>query len=487
MGSFYKHHKSIKAKFNKLIVEYKKLFFYGSAVDEWLPEIVIMPFITLPWKCDPTWYRVIAPPGSGKTQHFNMLKGYKHAYIVDEITSKAFISGYRIEGGGDMSMMPQINNKVLVICDESTMMEQRPEERSQVQSLLRRAYDGNLAKKFGNKEDMQEYDCSFNILVGSTPAIDRYFLYNQALGERYINYRAQISDRRALTKKAFNNLFVEDFQKHCNIVAKKTQKFIDEIPDTTLNDITIEDKHIELFINCADFIALLRTHVNRDKSGRDVTTLPQPESAGRLVKQMTQTAIANAILHGNMIVTDDNVERAIYLGIGSVMALTSFLLYHIKDLISIGGGPNMSWFTTGEMVAKTGIGRGTLGTVIEDMAIHRILTCREGRRRGSRVYEYQLTESALNVIESTKLFKNYSPPCKEIIAIKRADRSNLERVKKIAKSKNRKLKRVCTAKPYNTKSKLVQQDQLDQNMRKPTVKRRGKQKQGLKKLKKPIS
>ncbi|KKK91527.1 hypothetical protein LCGC14_2712050, partial [marine sediment metagenome] len=151
----------------------------------WLPEIMLYPFVSLDWKNIPTWYRIIAPPGSGKTAHLSLIADFYLSYTLDEFTPKSFISGFRGPGGQDMSTLPQLNGKVLVILDESIMMEQRQEDRNAVQSLLRKAYDGVVSKSFGNIKDKVEHKAYFNIIAAATPQIDRYFLYNQALGERF--------------------------------------------------------------------------------------------------------------------------------------------------------------------------------------------------------------------------------------------------------------------------------------------------------------
>ena len=56
---------------------YSKLYYYGSVVDKWLPEITFLPFVSLPWKLNPTWYRVIGPSGGGKSTHFKAIERYE--------------------------------------------------------------------------------------------------------------------------------------------------------------------------------------------------------------------------------------------------------------------------------------------------------------------------------------------------------------------------------------------------------------------------
>lgn len=412
----------IRVNYNKIIEAYKEIFFYGCKVDEWLPEITLMPYLTLQWKLDPTWFRIIAPPGSGKSAHLGILDDYDKTYQVDEFTPKSFVSGFRGNAGEDPSKLQDFDGKVVTISDESTLMEQRQEDRNAVQSILRRAFDGKVTKTFGNIREAQTYKSRFNMLVGSTPTIDRYFLYNQALGERYINYRLQVPNREELAVRAYENQF-NDFADKIGALKERVYKFLDSMPKVNITDVKVPDQQREELILCANFIALVRTHITRDSTGTHVTTLPQAESAGRLIKQMTQTAIANAILHGNLEVKPANLERAIYFGVGSVTAVISFILYHIiNHAEAVGVGKEASWFSMHQMVIRTALGRRTTQRILEDFAVHRVLEIRDGGGKGGRKIQYSLKPAMYECIKDVKLFDYYNPPFQEVLKLRKKDR-----------------------------------------------------------------
>lgn len=413
----------VKSKYKSLIHSFKDLFYYGCEVDTWLPEIMLLPYITLRWRQDHTWYRIIAPPGSGKSVHLALLSNYPQTYMLDEFTPKSFVSGFRGSGGTDPSTLPLLHNKVLVITDESTMMEQRQEDRNQVQAILRRTFDGSYSKTFGNIKDKQEYNSYFNMLVGSTPQIDRYFLYNQALGERFINYRLQIPDRKTLASVAYDNQF-KNFNKHYLELKSQLHSFLKEFPKIGFNEIHITKQIGDYLINVADFIALIRTHITRDTTGQYVTTLPQAESAGRLVKQMTQTVLANAAMQGEIEIKTNHIDKAVYLGICSIGSVIVFVLYHIyshtKECIQ---KRNETWFTPQFMGIRTALSLRTILKIIEDLAIHRILQIRHCIKQGGRGREYTLEKTVYDFLRKTNLFKYYIPPCKELLTIKSAERN----------------------------------------------------------------
>ncbi|KKL65038.1 hypothetical protein LCGC14_2158990 [marine sediment metagenome] len=411
--------------------DFRKLYYYGCDVDSWLPEIMLYPFVSLEWKKIPTWYRIISPPGSGKTAHLSLISEFYLSYAIDEFTPKSFISGFRGPGGQDMSTLPQLNGKVLVILDESTMMEQRQEDRNQVQSILRKAYDGVVSKSFGNVMDKVEHKSYFNIITASTPQIDRYFLYNQALGERYINLRLQIPNRLLLTRRAYHNQR-HDYGKKHDKLKLKVFRFLRRLPVRSISDIQVNKKTKNIFISCADFIAQVRTHVPRDASGRHITTLPQPEAAGRLVQQMVQVAASGAIIHGQNRVKQTQLSKAVYIALCSMPAVLTFMLYSIWKYTA---EHKTKWFSVQKIVLYTALGRASVVRILEDLAVHRVLIIK--KQDNLRGYEYSLSEHATNVIDKASLFEYYVPPIAKALSVIRLDRDRLNTPRRKRKTKKK--------------------------------------------------
>lgn len=382
---------------------FRKLFYYGCEVDSWLPEIMLYPYIALPWLQTPIWCRVIGPPSSGKSAHLSLLADYPKTYLVDEFTTKCFVSGYR-GGGEDPSKLPQMDNKVLVITDESTIMEQRAEDRNLIQSILRKAYDGTVAKDFGNIKETVKYKARFNVLVASTPIIDRYFLYNQALGERYVNYRLQVPHRKAMAERAMWNQCHSYRRRHTALKAE-VHEFLHSIPKTRITDVKVSKAYQECFLDCASFVALVRTRVSRDMTGKHITALPQSEAPSRLVEQMVQVAIADATLHGLTEVGEDSLAKSVYVALCSMPAILSFVLYCLWKQ-TIDGDATL---TIQKTMFQTGLGRLTTAQLFEDLSLHKVLSMSKGYSQGGRLIEYRITKWSLDVMKETKLFQHYVP------------------------------------------------------------------------------
>lgn len=413
----YKHDRmQVKRGFKCLIRQYERLFYYSCEVDRWLPEITMIPYVTLGWKQVPLWCRIIAPPSSGKSAHLSLLSGYAKTYMLDEFTTKCFVSGYRGQNE-DPSKLPQMDGKVFIITDESTIMQQRTEERNLMQAILRKAYDGSFSKGFGNIKDVVEHKADFNMLVAATPIIDRFFTYNQALGERYLNYRLQIPNRRALVERAIYNQ-KHGYKKQHAQLQRAVQIFLKKLPKTNINSVILPRSIERTFIQCSDFVALARTHVSRDATGRQVTTMPQPEVACRLVEQMIQLAVADAVLHGVTHVDLVHADKAIYIALCSMPTITAYLLYKMWRQTKSG----CTKFTIQSMILDTGIGRQTISQHVENLAIHKILKMARGFKQGGRAVDYQLQAWVMRVIDDTKLFQYYRPLGRSRRRKKRKDR-----------------------------------------------------------------
>lgn len=390
-------------EFRQLMEECRALFYYGNDVDSWLIEMIMLPFITLRWRQLPVWLRIIAPPSSGKSAHLALIYDLETSYVIDDFTSKSFLSGYR-GNNEDPSQLPLMNHKVLVISDESTIMEQRKEERNLIQAILRKAYDGKVTKAFGNLREKVEHKSEFNVLVASTPIVDRYYLYSQALGERFINFRLQVPDRKLIAEKAMWNQ-AHNFRRKQRTLAKLVRKYLKSLEGHRFKDISIRPKTRDRLVKCASFISLIRTHVARDASGRFVTLLPQPEVASRLVQQMTQVVVGNAIIRGEKCVKPLQVDKAVYTALCSAPSLTVYILNVIWKLTTESG---KKWHTIKDLMMATHLGQLSTRNVIEDLCIHRVLRMRKGRSQGGRLIEYSLSKYGRETIADIELFKYYS-------------------------------------------------------------------------------
>src|SRR5262249_23758004 len=117
-------------------------------------------------KTDSLWLFLKGPPGSGKTEMMNALKGLPEwAMLVSNLTPAALISGFGdpTKDRTGQSLLPQLDGKTLIVKDFTTILSMNPTARDEIFGILRDAYDGHASKNFGTGR--REYDSRFNLLA----------------------------------------------------------------------------------------------------------------------------------------------------------------------------------------------------------------------------------------------------------------------------------------------------------------------------------
>lgn len=241
---------------------------------------------------DPLWMFIVAEPGGTKTVPLISLSGSPNIITTTSLTPHALISGASFSGGGDPSLMAQLNNlpspAVLVIKDFTTILNMPQQNREEIFGILRDAYDGSIEKLFGNGIQRRYNNCRFGILAGVTPAIEQHMEENVQLGERFISYRTPIprtmKARRKYLEAARRNQGHE--AEMAAELVDTSQKILNYDFGDTLPD--VEPGIDDAVIGLAQFVSIMRGTVKRDKFSKEVTHRPFYELGTRLVKEFTK-------------------------------------------------------------------------------------------------------------------------------------------------------------------------------------------------------
>ena len=296
-----------KVNLNEFMNVYHKWFEFN---DEEVVHTQLATLISEKMPGDPLWVFIIAPPGGLKTE---TLRGFifgEDFYPLSDLTSKTFVSGLMIGTGKKRrkidDLLPELNRKILIFKDFTTVLEKRPEERQEIFSQLREIYDGEFSKKFGTTDNSIRYNSRFGLIAGVTPVIDRIWKLMQQLGERFLKIRWN-EDMKKVTKKAREN-------------GGKENEMRAEISQTAMNFITYldfskvpefdDDKYGEVLDNFAMFVALCRTPVSIQDYRTDFyfDYIPIPEMPTRLVKQLKKMSICLSKIRDKEKVDDDEIK-----------------------------------------------------------------------------------------------------------------------------------------------------------------------------------
>lgn len=243
---------------------------------------------------DPLWGIIIDASGGGKTELLRTFRNRKDAYFLSKITEKTLISGYRGPKNNqkDPSLLPELNEKVLMIKDLAPLLSMRRESRNAIISELRDAYDGFADQGRGNVGKVA-YESRFSLLAAATLAIDRADTVDQELGERFIKFRCRGDASRSKIEKAIRYIGLDMIMR--KEIESALSQFLDTLPP--MEQKLLPDPLFERLTSLADFTAKARSHVARDRN-REIQYLPRPEVGTRLGKELGKLLLALAAIRG---------------------------------------------------------------------------------------------------------------------------------------------------------------------------------------------
>lgn len=282
---------------------------------------------------EPLWMFIIAPSGATKTELLLSVSQAPRVVSTTALTPHSLVSGANFAGGGDPSLIPKLNGKVLIIKDFTTILNMNQMARDEILGILRDAYDGKTEKTFGNGI-FRSYNSKFGIIAGVTPAIELYIAGQTAFGERFLGFKIKIPESYKgrlvyLSKAMGNNQSESKMKEELSELGKRVlshnYKEIPEIPE-------IFQKKL---MTLALWTSIMRGTVTRDKYSKEVIAKPFVELATRIVKQYTKLSTGIAMFRGKKKVTRAEYRVIKQVSISSVLSdlneLTKFMYHSGKD------------------------------------------------------------------------------------------------------------------------------------------------------------
>jgi hypothetical protein len=241
----------------------------------------------------PVWLLMIGPPGSGKTLPMTAVQNSPHVYTVSSFKPTALISGWGLKGSEDMSLIPKLDGKILMVKDMSSVLSQNREVVAEILGLLRDAYDGSCGKAYGTGVE-KLYESSFGFIGATTPDIDSNWSLNVRLGERFIRYRIKSTLDHVYHKidKALETLFEEP----------KAEGVLEEAALSLMKHLMREGGQVPKLSmpkqigRLAQLGAILRTGVSRNSFNNHILVIPEWEEATRYAKQLAKMAVSLAYI-----------------------------------------------------------------------------------------------------------------------------------------------------------------------------------------------
>jgi hypothetical protein len=243
---------------------------------------------------DPIWLYIIGPPGTGKSLILEATLGSHWCIYRTSVSSKSFVSGFKIKDTKDTSLLSILPGRCLVVKDYSNVISLPQVAKDELVSMLRDAYDGKVIRNYGNRVH-REYpppnsdrsDCRFSFVAGVTKEIHVHG--TSGLGERFLKFDISRTGRDDLA--AINAALDDSWDAHkrqlyraASVAAFLSREVnLDKLP-------TIPEWYTTRLIALIQFVGLCRSKVSR--TGGDLDYEPEAESGTRVAKQLKKLSQA---------------------------------------------------------------------------------------------------------------------------------------------------------------------------------------------------
>ncbi len=316
---------------------------------------------------DPLWLFLVGPPGSCKSELLMSLSDAPLTLATTSITPHTLISGANFPGVGDPSLIPKLNNRVLIVKDFTTILNMNPVGRDEIFGVLRDAYDGKIQKRFGNGV-VRNYESKFGIFAGVTPAIESVALLHAVLGERFLKYRLpqapQASTSKEIIRKALLNLTAEKKMRgDLREIAKRVLSrpvIPEEVPH-------VSDSVIDRLTDLAQWVAAMRGVVSKERYTGQIMFKPVKEVGTRLAKQLCVLAMGISLFKEEEAVTEPTYKIVAKVARDTapdrVEEIVRHLYLHARD----------TYVTVPDVCGWTHFPAQTIRPLLEDLSLLRIV------------------------------------------------------------------------------------------------------------------
>jgi len=363
--------------------------------DYTIVEIILAVVVGNLFKTDPLWLLIIGASSTAKTELLAGLDGLPIIRFISDLTTNTLISGKK-----DASLLPKLNDKILIMKDFTTILSKRPDDLKIIMGHLREVYDGKLSKSYGTGDSVN-WTGHVGFLGACTPVYDRKHGVISQMGERFLLYRNTNKDDCKSGIQALAG-FGHEVKMRSEIVSI-FKKFLNQFKKINLTIPELSEDMQYKLVALATLCGHGRCAVHRDPYAKDeITYMPEPEGSPRLTKQLFHLGIALMAVHEKNEITNYIYSVLVKVGLDLIPRLRFNIIKHLWESRALQGtGYSLS---TTDVAKGTGIHGRTSLRALQDMSIIGMTKGELNETAHGGAYIWQLSRKTIELIGVSEVF-----------------------------------------------------------------------------------
>lgn len=352
------------------------------------------------------WLFIVGPSSGGKSMLLESLESLPLIFPIDDLTSTTFASGMKGKDGESNSLLHQLaDNSTLVIKDFTTILSKDKEAQKTIIGQMRKIYDGDFLKKFGNGQKV-DWKGKISILAGVTSKVHTTMYQLADMGERFLMYNLEQPDRIEQGMVATANL---DTASKITDMKAAFVEFLTPLIDTLPQQMPQLSEDVRRsYVELAELATRARSAVERNEFSRDkeIRMVHFPEMTGRFATQLLVLACGIMVINGQPELTESDKQLLYKISLDSIPNLRRICLQALTQFREV---------ETASLAVHLKYPAGTLRLALQDLAALKVIDYTKAGNRDkwqlhdnyrqlmSRYEQITMTEEVLDGLEVAEL------------------------------------------------------------------------------------
>ena len=274
--------------------------------DPYILKMLLASVISQDLPQDPIWIIVVAPSGGAKSEFINSLSGCRGVSQLSTLSTNTFASGMRV-AGQETSLLNKIGantetpgNGIITFKDLTSLLSERPDDRSIIMGQLREIYDGHYIKQFGNGKEV-DWTGKITVIAGATYSIYRMKREYSAMGERFLMYNMIQPDRKEAADKAMSNQESGKIKEDRLMLAEAVSTYKNKTIELPTEKVKISPELKNELLDLSELATRSRSSVERNwrSPQQEITEVHPPEMPTRFASVLQSYSRSLMIMNWN--------------------------------------------------------------------------------------------------------------------------------------------------------------------------------------------